>query len=221
MPTVLLLLASARAATPYAGLEWTPLGRADLAWVDAGNETGLVVGGNDGFARPDLMAYGGVWLAERVGAHAAFGAARIQTTSWTEDVYVQRHWGVVRPALDLRLALLRRDRPLPIPWVLVGGHVDLPSSRDVSNGYTEDEQLAADEAATEDRIRLGAWGGRAGAGVDLGVLPYLRLGGQWTLGWQRSLWKSGDPGTVTSFVSAEAAFLLEFQWPKKVAEDPG
>ena len=105
--------------------------------------------------------------------------------------------------------------------MLLGGHVDLPSSRDVSNGYTEDEQLAADEAATEDRIRLGAWGGRAGAGVDLGVLPYLRLGGQWTLGWQRSLWKSGDPGTVTSFVSAEAAFLLEFQWPKKVAEDPG
>ena len=47
---------AARAATPYAGLEWTPLGRADLTWVDSSYETGLVVGGSDGFVVPGLNA---------------------------------------------------------------------------------------------------------------------------------------------------------------------
>ncbi len=211
-----LLSLAARAATPYAGLEWTPLGRADLAWVD----TGLVVGGSDGFARPDLLAYGGAWWSEHVGLHASLGVARLQTTSWSGEVYTQQHVGVVRPALDARIALLRRGDRRPIPWVLAGAHVDIPSARDVSNGYTPEEEEAADVTATEDRLRLGATGGRLGAGVDLGVLPFLRLGGQWALGWQRSLWRTGDPGTVSSFLSAEAALLVEIQWERSEAPDP-
>lgn len=201
------------ALIPYLGLEWRPLSRADLTWIEDGHTTGLSVGGLDGFARPQLLAYGGAWLTPHVGAHGAIGVARLQTTTWEEDVFTQRHWGVVRPEADLRVAMLERSDRRPIPWVLLGAHLDLPSARDVSNGYTPDEQEAADRTATADRARLGAVGGRAGIGADLGLGKHVRVGLQWALDWQRSLFVSNDPAAVTSFVTAEGALLVELVWP--------
>ncbi|MEQ1566267.1 MAG: hypothetical protein ABMA64_11565 [Myxococcota bacterium] len=200
--------------TPYMGLEWRPLSRGDLTWVSEGDTSGLGVASADGFARPQLMAYGGAWLTEHVGVHGALGVARVQTTTWVEDVYTQRHWGVVRPAVDARVSLLKRSDPRPVPWVLLGVHVDVPSARDTSNGYTEDEALGADQIATADRRRLGTIGGRAGLGVDFALRPELRIGAQWALDWQRSLFVDDDPATVSSWVAAEGALLLEFHWPR-------
>lgn len=207
-----LLCAASWAATPYLGVEWRPLSRGDLTWVDEGDTSGLAVGGLDGIARPQLMAYGGAWFSEHVGAHAALGIARLQTTTWVEDVYVQRHWGVVRPAFDVRIALLPRSDPRPSPWVFIGTHIDLPSSRDTSNGYSDEEEVQANRTATLDRLRLGAIGGRLGFGADLALTPALHLGLQTAVDWQRSLFATQDPSVATSWVSAEAALLLELHW---------
>lgn len=215
---VWLALAGAHAATPYVGVEWRPLSRGDLTWVDEGDTTGLVVGGLDGIARPQLLAYGGAWLTDHVGAQASLGVARLQTTTWVGDVFTQRHWGVVRPGVDLRVSALERSDPRPIPWMLLGAHVDVPSARDTSNGYTGDESVAAQETATADRRRLGALGGRLGAGVDVALRPELRVGLQYALDWQRSLFADADPATISSWLSAEAALLVEIHWPPTPAD---
>jgi hypothetical protein len=207
-----LLCATALAAAPYLGVEWRPLSRGDLQWVEEGNSSGLAVGGLDGFVRPQLMAYGGAWFSEHVGAHLSVGTARRQTTSWVGDVWVQRHWGVFRPAFDVRVSLLPRTDPRPNPWVFLGAHLDLPSARDTSNGYTDEEALDARRTATLDRLRLGAIGGRVGIGADLALVRGLRLGLQTALDWQRSLFLTQDPSVSVSWVAAEAALLVELHW---------
>src|SRR5688572_3054735 len=120
---VLVACTAALAATPYAGLEWRPLSRGDLSSVAEGDTTGLLVGGNDGFVRPPLTPCAGAGVSPNIGLHGSLGVARLQSTSWSEDVWVQRHWGVVRPAFDARVSLLSRDDPRPIPWLSLGGHI--------------------------------------------------------------------------------------------------
>jgi hypothetical protein len=219
----LLACGAAIAATPYAGVEWRPLSRGDLTWVQEGDTTGLLVGSGDGFVSPQLQAYGGAWVTDRLGMHAALGVARLQSTSWAGDVFVQRHWGVVRPAIDVRVALLSRSDWRPVPWLFLGGHLDVPSSRATSNGYTAEEREAAGRAATLDRIRLGGIGGRLGAGADLALLPSLRLGLQWALGWQRTLFKGSEPSAITQWMVAEGSLLVEIHWPRRAkaaSDDP-
>lgn len=209
-----LWLASAQAApvAPYLGLEWRPLSRGDLGWVLGGNTTGTQVGSLDGFVAPNLAAYGGAWLTDHLGVTGALGIARLQTTTWVEDVYVQRHWGVIRPALDLRFSLLPHDDPRPVPFLVGGVHVDVPSARDVSNGYTQEEQQAADLTATAERARLGGFGGRLGIGATVGVVPGLSLGAQYAVAWHRSSFLGDDPTAITSWLTGEASLLLQLDW---------
>lgn len=210
---MILWSSAALAATPFLGAEWRPLSRGDLSWVDDGRTTGLSVGGQDGFVSPPLSAYGGAWLGERIGLQGGLGVARLQTTTRVDDVWTQRHWGVVRPSMDLKLGLLPRTDPRPVPWALLGARIDLPSSRDASNGYSPEEQRTADQVATDDRRRLGALGARAGLGADLGLAPALRVGLCWTLEWQRSLLVGADPAAVSSWVTAQGALLVQLEWP--------
>lgn len=214
-----LLCAASLAATPYVGAEWRPLSRGDLLWITEGNTTGLGVGGLDGFVRPQLSLYGGAWVSPHFGLQGSIGAARLQTTTWTGEIYEQRHWGVIRPGVDFKFSILERSDPRPIPWISFGPHIDLPSARDTSNGYTEEEQELADRSATVDRVRLSAIGARLGAGVDYGLLPALRVGLFTALDWQRSLFRGTDPAVVTSWATVEAAILLEFHWPQAEREE--
>jgi hypothetical protein len=206
--------AGAWAAVPYVGVEWRPLSRADLTWVDEGDTSGLLVGASDGIVRPLLQAYGGAWVTDHVGVQGGLGLARLQTTTWEEDTFSQRHWGVLRPSGDVRVSMLSRTDPRPVPWAFLGAHLDIPSARDVSNGYTPEEDVAAQQISTAERRRLGGIGGRAGLGVDLALRPELRVGLQWGVDWQRSLFLADDPGTASSFVAGEAAVLLEVHWPR-------
>lgn len=220
MLTALLVATSSAAPSAYLGAEWRPLSRGDLAWIDGGNTTGLVVGGLDGFARPNLSTYGGAWLSERTGLQGSLGVARLQNTTAAGEIVTQRHWGVIRPALELRYALLPHTSEGPVPWLLGGLHVDVPSARETSNGFTPDEQELANESATLDRLRLGALGGRLGLGATVELVEGLAVGLQYTLGWQRSLFLGDDPSATTSLVLGEAALLLQLQWPEASGSEP-
>jgi len=208
-----LTTALAFAAEPYLAFEWQPLGRADLAWVQEDRTTGLAVGGLDGFVAPPVQLAAGAWLGDRVAVQGRLGVARLQRTSWVGEVYTQQHWGVVRPGVDARLRLFQPPEGLPRAWALAGVHVDIPSARDVSNGYTEEEQVTAEEVATADRARLGAMGVRLGIGATQRVVGGLSLGAMYTVAWQRSLFVSDDPVTVTSLVTGQGMLLLQFAWP--------
>jgi hypothetical protein len=214
MLTALFLANAAIAATPLVGVEWRPLSRADLNWLEDGRSSGLSVGEFDGTVDPGLSMFAGAWWHPRIATTGRLGVARLQNTTQVGDVVTQRHWGVIRPGVDLRWGLMKpRDRT-PYPWLLGGVHVDIPSARDVSNGYSKAEQKAADENATTERARLGGFGLRAGLGADYRPVPYVALGLQYALTWRRGVFLSDDRQAVSSWLAAEAALLIAFEWPR-------
>jgi hypothetical protein len=210
----LVCFVTAQAATPFVGLEWRPLSRQDLVWVEEGRTSGVAVGEFDGAVRPVFSAFGGAWFNRHVGLSIGLGLAQLSSTTRTDDIYRQRQWGVVRPSLDLRFGWLERRLRYPIPWFLVGFHGDIPTARDVSNGYTAEEQEAADISAETERFRLGGAGGRVGAGVDYMLLPGLSLGAVFSVGLHASTFVGPDEGFTTLWVSTDAALLLTFEWPE-------
>ncbi len=215
-----LLAAASLAATPVFGLEWTPLSRGDLVWVADGRTTGLGVGEFDGTVRPALSAFGGAWVSRRVGLVGSLGVARLTSTATTAETWRARHWGVVRPAVDVRFALIPRDDPRPSPWVFLGAYGDIPSARDTSNGYSDEEEEEADQTAYAERARLGGFGGRAGVGVDVRLHPYLSLGALWAVQVHRGTLITSETHTVTAWVGGHASLLLTFDWPRTPSEGP-
>lgn len=213
----LLLTLSASAATPVFGLEWRPLSRADLTWVDEGRTSGLGVGELDGAVRPALSAFFGAWVSERTALLGSLGVARLTTTTWTDgedgepDTYQSRHWGVVRPEVDLRFAPWGHTRS-PAAYGLLGVYGDIPSARDVSNAYTDEEQQTADETAAEDRVRLGGFGLRAGIGAEVDLGRGIHLGGQYAVYWQQALLVTSDTNAVSSWFTAEASVILGIEF---------
>ncbi|NCG20013.1 MAG: hypothetical protein GWP91_13480 [Rhodobacterales bacterium] len=211
---LLWTIAIAHAATPFGGVEWHPLSRADLAWVEESRTSGVAVGEFDGTARPDLEAFGGLWFNDQLGLSAGLGMARLQNTTELDSVIRQRHWGVVRPSIDARIGLGQRREQVPFAWLLVGAHGDIPSARDVSVGYTPKEQKAADEIAYVERGKLGGFGGRLGIGAEYDLRPGLALGAQYAIEWHRGVWRSDDLAIASQWVAGEASLLLMFRWPK-------
>lgn len=216
---LLAFVAHAHAAEPYLGVEWRPLSRADLTWVQEDRTSGLAVGEFDGSARPNLQAYGGAWVSPRLAVGGALGIARLQNSTELDGIVRQRHWGVLRPSLDFRVALAERGEQRALPWVIAGLHLDVPSVRDNSSGYTPEEQAVADEATTFERARLAGFGGRLGIGADYAITPGISLGAMYTLQWHRGIFRADDLRITSQWLAGEAALLLQFQWPRRPGEN--
>ena len=210
----LLSLAMAHAAVPFAGVEFRPLSRQDLVWVEEGRTSGTAVGAQDGVVRPNLGAFGGAWFSRFVGVAGSVGVARRTVSTRVDDVYRQRHQGVVRLGVDLRIGWLEPELRKPIPWFMLGLHGDIPSARDVSNGFTAEEQDAADRAAATTRYRLGGVGGRVGMGLDYRILPGLAIGAVASLGLHRSFYLGGEDTPTTLWLASDVGLLLTFEWPE-------
>ena len=208
------LTATVFATTPVAGLSFTPLSRGDLVWVDDGRTTGLSVGEFDGMVRPALEPFAGVWF-DHVGVFGTLGVARATANTTTEETWIEQHRGVVRPALDLRLRLNEPMVQRPAAWLGLGMYGDIPSARFTSNGFTAEEQQAANEQATFDRARLGGVGGRVGAGVDLALRESLWIGATTHLRLHRGTLLSGDTISTSAWLGTEAALTATFVWSAK------
>jgi hypothetical protein len=209
------LMAAASAATPIAGLEWAPLSRDDLVWVDSGRTTDSAVGEFDGIVWPDLRPFAGAWFGRYVGWTGSLGVARITVTTAAADVVRSRHRGVVRPSTDLRFGLLEPTDLRPRPFLLVGGHVSIPSARETGDGLSPQELAIADADAALERALLGGAGGRVGLGVDVPVSKYLRLGLLWSSRLHTSWSRPADGTSVTTWVASEGALTLMFEWPSR------
>lgn len=215
MLAFLLLLAPAEAARPFFGLEIRPLSRQDLVWVEEQRTSGTAVGEFDGTVSPLFGAFGGAWFNKYIGLDVGLGVAVLQSSAVADEVYRQRTWAVLRPSLDLRFGWAEPVYRRPIPWVLLGAYGDIPSAQDVSNGYTSDEQAAADAAALQASYRLGGFGGRVGFGVDYEVLPGLSLGALVSLGVHRAGYIGGDDTFTSLWLQTDAALRLTYLWPDR------
>ena len=99
--------------TATAGVEWTPFSRADTTWVDDGRTSGTGVGEFDGTVRPQMAAFAGVWLAQRWGLSGGIGLAQLRQSTWSDEVFLHRHWAVLRPHMDVRYSFIDRDNDAP------------------------------------------------------------------------------------------------------------
>jgi hypothetical protein len=211
----LLLAQPAEAARGLLGLEWRPFSRQDLVFVDEGRTSGTAVAEQDGTVRPNLSAFGGAWLNKNVGLVGSLGVAAVVSRSAAGDATATRSWAVLRPELDVRVGWMEPRVRFPIPWVVAGVFGDIPTVRDRSASYTDEEQAAADETAKTDAWRLGGVGGRVGVGVDFRVVEGLSLGAQATVGLVGSTYAGGDGSFTTLWVATDASLLLTWEWPDR------
>lgn len=204
----LLALLCPAIASPTLGLEYVPLSRGDLTWVDEGRTSGTGVGEFDGLLQPSLRFHGGV-LRNRGALLAGLAVARITTTTWLADQYTRTHVGVVRVGLDYRRYLRPSSHPGVVPWLGLGAYGDIPSARNESSSYTPEEQEAADEGARAISRSLGGVGGRLGPGFSWNVTEDVSVGGAWNgvLHWGQVL--DEDTLSVSVLVFSEASLLFE------------
>lgn len=217
---MLALFIATALATPVFGVRYVPFGRGDLTWVVDERTTGRAVGEFDGFVNPPLTAYAGAWTRGHVGLFGSLGVARLTTTQWTGSTWRQRHWGVLRPEVDLRWSFGPRAERVPSAWVALRGHGDLPSARDTSNAYDADEQAAADDSARVDRLHLGGFGGGAAFGVDWRAGHGVAIGASYALGLHAGVLRTSESNTTSTWVVSEAALHVQFELPQKDAQAP-
>lgn len=216
-----LLTPTAIGAAPFISAEYSPLSRGDLSWTAEAQGSGLLVGEFDGFVNPALKAHIGAWLNRSFAVSVTLGTARMLTTTWVDDIFHQQQWGVVRPGFDLRLAPWNTPPDLPRPWLSTGAYLDLASSRDVSNGYTDAEQEEAGGIAAGNINRLRGQGGRIGVGVDQRVLGGLSVGLLATTVWHRNAVITETTQTISTWTSGDVSLLLIFDWPPTSANTSG
>ncbi len=212
-----LLLASATWAAPivpFAGVEFVPLSRSDLTWVAEERGTGRFVGEFDGAVRPNLQAFGGLWIGDYVGFSMGFGVARITTTRSDGEDTAQQHWGVFRPSLDARFTWMKRKLHRPVLWGFLGGYGDIPSVRNLSTDYTDEEAEAASASVQSERWLLGGAGGRTGAGIDYRLLPNLAIGASFGVELHWGVLRSEEISNTSTWVGTRASLLLTFEWDK-------
>lgn len=212
MLTLLSVLALAAEPVAMAGLEFAPFSRADAVQVADGWRTGTGVGELDGTVWPSLRAFGGAWLSDRIGLTGHLGIARLTTTSWSDQAWISRHVGVIRPGVDLRWSMLPRGDDRPRPLALIGMYADIPSARVASNAFSDAEREQARGDAAFERARLGGFGVRAGFGADLRVHDSISVGFLWTARLHRAVLRTTDATSVTGWLASEASLTAAFEW---------
>ena len=209
MLSILTTLAFAGPAVPFGGLDWKPLGRADLLWAGDNRSTGVLVGPFDGFLDPNLSAYGGVWLHPRFSLGGSFGMARVQNTSQSGDERITRLWQSLRPELAIRWRLRPPETPGPSVWLTSTVHASIATVRDRSNAYTKREQTLADENTQREQAALSGAGGSLGMGASYPLSEHCSIGGYYKLTFQASASSADDVADLTSWLAGQTGLLLE------------
>lgn len=222
-PLLLALLLSPEAAAGWhgtLGLDWVPLGRADLAWIEEDQLSGTLVAATDGMLAPPLYLEGG--LASATDAVVlGLGLARIGTTTATFDSEGElssrsgEHVLGLRLGADYRRWLVPRVTPGSgeeahvSPFLQAGGYGVIPSAQKYDDTWTEEEQSAQDEAAGSERSSIGALGGRLGGGADLCWTQGLCLGVRGLVVLHRTQAVGEGFRTVSTLVALEPALSLD------------
>jgi len=203
---MLLLLFGQASATPLFGVDYMPMGRADLVWTQSDQPTGTFVGEFDGLLNPPLTAYGGL-QREQYTWLLGLTAARTSTTNWTAESRRRVTVTGIRPTLDVQRYLL--DKEGPTFWVGGGLYGVLPIARDVNEAYGEEEQEAAREGSRELMARVGGVGARVGCGAEVAISEQLTLGLRTHIWGFRGQRFTEDALLISTLISADAGVRLQ------------
>ena len=199
----------------FVGVDWVPLGAAELAWLEEGRLSGTGSAETDGNLNGSLRLHGGpTW-----GRHAVlFGLStfRETTTVWGSnpedgsELTTMRRRGAVRPSASWRwwTTHLATDRPLP--FIDVGVYGVIPTVKYSSESWSETEQDAATRIEDDDRTAIRGIGLSAGAGVEVRWDNGLSLGARQSFVAHRGQGISDEDGLVSVLLQTETALTLGF-----------
>ena len=207
MLTSLILLAATAHAGAIMGVDLSPSGRGDLAWVLDGRSTSDLAAETDGLLTPPLTFWGG-WLRDQ---NALLGGLAVQrTTTWTwsgSDVATVAAGGV-RPSVDLRRYLRPREAGRASPWLQGGAWVVIPNASYSNSTWTDEEQAAYDEQAAQDRAGIGGVGLRLSPGGEVLFENGLSLGLRGGLGVYQASARTTAEVSRTWLVTTDAALVF-------------
>lgn len=213
----LALAAGPAAAGPQGviGVDYLPLGRADLAWTQEGRLSGVLANEEDGFLQGPLRLWGGAaWTRHAV--TGSLSAVRLRTTAWTAseadgtELVTETVQGGLRPAADWRYYILPRQAGLASPYVGVGLHAVIPTVKYSSESWTASEESAWLAQQAEDRARVRGAGGRVFGGAELLFDNGLMLGARQSFELQRGERVDTETAQTTGLLSTETALTLGF-----------
>jgi hypothetical protein len=197
------------------GVDFLPLGRADLAWTDEGRLSGVLANEEDGFLQGPLRMWGGAaWTRHAV--TGSLSAVRLKTTTWTaseadgDDLVTETVQGGLRPALDWRYYFLPRQAGLASPYLGAGFSAVIPTVKYSSETWTASEESAWLAQQAEDRARVRGAGGRIFGGAELLWSNGLLLGVRQSFELQRGERVDTEAARTTALLSTETALSLGF-----------
>lgn len=222
MLLLLALLCPAQAGDWHGtlGVDWTPLGRADLAWVEADQLSDTLVALTDGMLSPPLALHGGVTTARHaLLASLAMGRLGTSQTSWDAegevDARASSHVMGLKLGADWRGYTSPRvlpgqgAPPRVSPYVQAGAYAVVPSARRANTAWTTEEQADQDSAAGAERARIGAVGVRAGGGAEACWSLGMCLGLRGLVVLHRSQEVGEGYRTVSTLAAVEPALTLD------------
>ncbi|MCB9742905.1 MAG: hypothetical protein H6741_05340 [Alphaproteobacteria bacterium] len=194
------------------GVDYAPPSlRADLAWTEAEQLSGTLVGENDGLLRTPLSLYGGRF----VGQNAWLGGlsyARLARVDWSGDGRVKSSASGVRVAADWQRYLRPRELMRPTLWVGGGLYGVIPIAENRSNTDTLSEREDRGEENAAVRARVGGYGGRAGIGAEIELVEGLSLGFRSHVQLYRAAVVQEDSLVSSSLWTTETALRLQFEF---------
>lgn len=188
------------------GVDWVPTGRADLAAVADGELSGTGLGEFDGVLRPPLTAWAG-WRDGQTAYLWGVAAGWSRTVTRVGDSKTVSSRGGLRPSLDVR-RYLREEGGAASPWLQAGVYGTLPWAREASTLYTDEEVEALAAEASADRGRIGGYGLRLGAGVEVGVGESMLVGARWVSVIHQGAVGSEDGLVISTRIFPEAALTV-------------
>jgi len=206
----MLLLIPPALAGGYLGVDYAPLGRADLVVAEEGQTSGTGLGEFDGLLQPPLTAWGGLLNGRRAWL-LGLSVASERTSSYIGTESARSVRGAVRPSVDHRTYLRDRELHTPLPWIQVGLYGVIPWGWETSESYTTEEQAAMDTQAAIDRSRIGGAGLRMGGGVELGFQGGLFIGARSLLVIHQGRESDEDGITISTQLRTDVALTAGLQ----------
>ncbi|MEC8192283.1 MAG: hypothetical protein VX944_03280 [Myxococcota bacterium] len=196
-------------ASAFVELDYAPIGRGDLAWNDAGQQSGTLVAEGDGIVVPPLRASIG-WVAGRWAFSGGGTVARIAsftTTSATETAAMRT---AIRSTVMARRWLMEPEVGRPLFALHARLHAVIPGAASSEDAATADEQEAIDQRAEEDAGRIRSAGGAVGFSALHRWSNGIGVGFKSSLQYSRSAWTNSQTVTVSSLLRPETTLTVSF-----------
>lgn len=197
------MLCAAR-AEGRVGVDWVPMGRADVVAAVDGATSGTGLSEFDGVLRPPLTA----WAGWQNGQNAWLWGMAVgwnRTANHIGQTTTVSSRGAIRPSVDLRHYI---EHESIAPWVQAGIYGTVPWARESSDLYTAEEQDALAVTASADRGRIAGYGIRVGGGAEIILGDGLSIGARWATVFHQGIVNSEDGIQVATRLFPEAAFTM-------------